>query len=63
MIVHLKCILQIFLPRFGFRAKLQQIVVSSIFGAQFLNFACSKIFLPGFQIQGELLVADMVNKL
>ena len=51
-----------FCPDLGFRAKLQQIVVSSIFRAQFLNFACSKIFLPGFQIQSELLMADMVNK-
>ena len=27
-----------------------------------LDFACNKVFLPGFRIQGEILMADLVNK-
>ena len=64
-------IVKIFLPGFRNKSEIltdlrilqkQRIADSSIFGPRILDFACNKIFLPEFRIQGENLKADLVNK-
>ena len=42
--------------------QLQRIVDSSIFRPRFWGLRVIKIFLPGFWIQGETLMADLVNE-
>lgn len=64
-------ILKIFLHRFRIQSEilmdfwiliLRWITDSSIFWAYILDFACIKILLPGFRIQGKNGREDLVNK-